>query len=888
MNLVITQQVALDNALVAPEKQLKIERCNARIEFSKPQREETYQVILEALKLSPYYLAFLITAKVLEIYMHYFKNTIRKIRNSYAYNFKLDKKKFQVDTKRTFAAIISRCIFWKTTGLDRLMELLAQILWGMCNQKNVDYVALLWEDFMYQADNKEISLARKEHMSYPRFTKVIINHFKVLKQSKEETHKVHATDSSEGVGFQPKVLDKHEDKTAGTDEGTDTKPEVPDVPTYEFESENKSWGDSQDDESNDGDNDDNDEEEKTQDDEYVRTPDYYVPTDEESRKENREFDEEEYDDLYKDVNIKPKDTEPKKKTGSSKKSSSVSSDFASKFLNLYNVPPTESKVASLMNVKTHQEDSSTQAPLPPPPLLTVSMTTILETSTNVTIRMGISQFKHVDHSAKLLATVKQKIPTIVDDLLSTRIGFATQTALQSYNAEFKKKSQEKKDRYIDVIEKSIKYIINYEIKNQLPQILPKEVSDFATSVIQSTVTKSLKNVVLAKSSSQSQSTYEDATSLTEFELKKILLDKLEKSKSYRATEQHKDLYDTLVKSYHLDMDLFYSYGKAYSLKRDREDKDKDKDPLAGSDQGLKKKKASKDVEPSKGSKSKDSKSSSSKGTKTQPKSSGKSTQAEEPVFEVADTEMPQNQGTDVDQTIDQLNVKPALKHDWFKKPKRPLVPGPDWNARKMIDFRPPQTWISRIAQTEKPPLTFDELINTPIDFSAYVMNNLKLDNLTQQHFVEPAFNLLKGTCKSRVELEYHFEECYKVVNDRLDWTNLEGQEYPFDLSKPLPNSMDSQATGYPSMMCTPERESFQLLMLSYEVKKISNLERDVIFDLNVALQMFTRRVVIQKRVEDLQLGVESYQKKLNITSPETFRSNIPNKTPYTAYNNPHP
>nr|GEW58129.1 hypothetical protein [Tanacetum cinerariifolium] len=46
------------------------------------------------------------------------------------------------------------------------------------------------------------------------------------------------------------------------------------------------------------------------------------------------------------------------------------------------------------------------------------------------------------------------------------------------------------------------------------------------------------------------------------------------------------------------------------------------------------------------------------------------------------------------------------------------------------------------------------------------------------------------------------------------------------------------------------------------------------------------RVVILKRVEDLQLGVESYQKKLNITRPETFRFDISSMTPYTAYNNP--
>ncbi|GJY19635.1 hypothetical protein Tco_0391126 [Tanacetum coccineum] len=70
------------------------------------------------------------------------------------------------------------------------------------------------------------------------------------------------------------------------------------------------------------------------------------------------------------------------------------------------------------------------------------------------------------------------------------------------------------------------------------------------------------------------------------------------------------------------------------------------------------------------------------------------------------------------------------------------------------------------------------------------------------------------------------------------------------------------------------------------VRKLSNLERDAIFDLGVALEMFTRRMIILKRVEDLQLGVESYQKKFNITKPETFKSDISNKTPYIAYNNP--
>ncbi|GJR78961.1 hypothetical protein Tco_0149746, partial [Tanacetum coccineum] len=148
------------------------------------------------------------------------------------------------------------------------------------------------------------------------------------------------------------------------------------------------------------------------------------------------------------------------------------------------------------------------------------------------------------------------------------------------------------------------------------QILLKKASDYATPVIQSTITESLENVVLAKSYSQPKSTYEAAASLIEFEMKKIILDKMQKSKSYRAAQEHRDLCDALVKYYKLDKDLFVSYGKAYSLKRDSEDKDKDEDPPARSDQGLKRRKTSKDAESSKGSKSKESKSSSSKSTKS--------------------------------------------------------------------------------------------------------------------------------------------------------------------------------------------------------------------------------------------------------------------------------
>ncbi|GJX38019.1 hypothetical protein Tco_0251322 [Tanacetum coccineum] len=1042
INPIVTQQVALGNSLVAPEKRLNIEKCNARIKFSKPHREETYQVTLEALKLSHCYPAFQITAEVPEIYMHHIWTTIKKIGNSDAYNFKLDKKKCRVDTE-VFCEILQICSilpnqefvelhledellsFIKDLGasLGRQLDLIVSGNHELksCGDKTISmrnkinlhtirddsllgtlkfvsktedsqkYGALI-PDGMINQDIKD-SKAYKTYYDFPtgkvaskkagKFKKiaspsrklspvketepikkakrvkrpakkstaaptagVVIRYTpgefvskkkapakvdrgkgiellsvaailedaqlkKVLKKSRQETHKLQASGSSEGANFESEVPDESKAKPSDTSEGTGVKPRVPDVlKANTSDSDNKSWGDSKDesDDINDDDNandDDNENEDndgndahdskRTDSDDDDENPSFTLKDyEKEEHDEEYEFDddnenvyEEEDDDLYKDVDVRSLGEEYEKErkgneemtdadqnTESSKQSSSVSSDFASKFLILDNDPPVVDEVAFMMNVKNHQEESSTQEPtfftipkavipetstthtttIPPtismitplPQLSTPSPApTTVPTTTSIpalpdfsslfgfdqrvsTLEQELSQFKQADHSVQLLEYVKSQISTIVDKFLSTRIRYATRTALQSYTKEFEKKAQEERKLYIDVVEKSVKDIIKDE----------------------STVNESLKNVILAKSSSQLKSIYEAAASLTEFELKKILLDKIEKSKLYQAAPEHKELYDGLVKSYNLDKHLFSSYRNVYSLKRDREDEDKDEDPRAGSNQGLKKWKMSKDAEPPKGSKSKESKTRSSKGT-------------------------------------------------------------------------------------------------------------------------------------NFVELEYHFEECYKAITDQLDWNNPEGHEYPFDLSKPLPlieaqgrqvvpanyffnndlkylkggSSSRKYTTsttrtktakydnieGIKDMVLTlwspvkvaydkfamwgishwgPKRQKFygyvsnreskhdvfsrkriiavthvkvmkwygygyleeiiirredqklykfkegdfprlnmsdiEDLMLLLVQKKLSNLEKDVIFDLNVALRMFTRRIVILKRVEDLQLRVDVY------------------------------
>nr|GEW21526.1 hypothetical protein [Tanacetum cinerariifolium] len=162
------------------------------------------------------------------------------------------------------------------------------------------------------------------------------------------------------------------------------------------------------------------------------------------------------------------------------------------------------------------------------------------------------------------------------------------------------KAKDERKRYIDLVEKSVKENIKDDVKSQLPEILPKEVSDYATPIIQSTITESFENMSWL-------------------------------NLPLNPNQHTRQLHHSLC-------------------------------------------------------------------SKSQPKSSGKSTQAEKLVFETVYTKMPLNQGEDLGNTDDQPNVKEALKDDWFNKPERPSTPESDWNTTKSIDFRPPQTWISKIAK----------------------------------------------------------------------------------------------------------------------------------------------------------------------------------------------
>ncbi|GKE60011.1 hypothetical protein Tco_1510378, partial [Tanacetum coccineum] len=320
------------------------------------------------------------------------------------------------------------------------------------------------------------------------------------------------------------------------------------------------------------------------------------------------------------------------------------------------------------------------------------------------------------------------------------------------------------------------------------------------------------------------------------------------------------------------------------------------------------------------------------------KSSRKSVQSKEPEFEVADSNKPQDQEGNLGNDDDEPIKETISKRD---------------------------CWLMTLASsTDKPSNPFDELMSTTIDFSAYIMNGLKITNLTQETLLGPAFRLLKGTRSNYAELEYDFGEFMSrnrqkvpvdyFFNNDLKYlqggvltmtyttfiTKTKAAQYDLPGIKDMvPNIWSPVKVAYDKHALwgisywREQRKTFHgyawglhdaystkhiLAVTQVEVirihgygylkeivirrsdndlytfkkgdfprlrindiedmlllviqNRLTNLSGDDVFDFAIALRMFTRSLVIQKQVEDLQLGVESYQKKINVTKPETIKS----------------
>nr|GFB16068.1 hypothetical protein [Tanacetum cinerariifolium] len=91
-----------------------------------------------------------------------------------------------------------------------------------------------------------------------------------------------------------------------------------------------------------------------------------------------------------------------------------------------------------------------------------------------------------------------------------------------------------------------------------------------------------------------------------------------------------------------------------------------------------------------------------------------------------------------------------------------------WNTTLPAAQRDAQLWISDLERKTDARSSFNKLFDTPIDFSNFIMHRLNVDTLTPDLLAGPTYELIRGSCTSLTELEYHLEEVYKANTDQLD------------------------------------------------------------------------------------------------------------------------
>nr|GEV52619.1 hypothetical protein [Tanacetum cinerariifolium] len=662
-------------------------------------------------------------------------------------------------------------------------------------------------------------------------------------------------------------------------EGTGTIPGVPDVPTDESEEE-ISWkstdeegDDDDDDEGDDGEegNDEQDDNDARDDDDQEDERDDDEDDQEEGSDDEQASDEEEFIHLSLSTHAE-EETRDEKSFDPIPKSPENTDDEGNGEENLgMNVGREEGQD------EEDEKDKYTETMLNPTP--DVGIESIFETTSQMDVQTPTSvaplhvSAPTVTPSTIATITTTQQAPTpptttpstLLQDLPNFGSLFGFDHRLKTLEANFSEFMQT--NQFAGAV-------------SSIPGIVQRYMDQRMNEAVK-TVNEQLEVEVLTRSSNSSKTSYAIAADLSEMELKKILIKKMEGNKSIHRSNEKRNLYKAFVEAYESDKIILDTYGDTVTLKRRHDDDtDKDEEPSAGSDQG-----GPKDIE----------------------------------------KERSQSQ-----QALQRRKLQGALasQHKGLNLDKR-------WQA---------------------------------------------IDTLTPKLLAGPTYELMKGSCKSLVELEFFLEEVYKVTTDQLDWVNPEGQQYPHNMLKPLPLIPNSQGRrvipfdhfinndlvylrgGASSRKYTTsvtktkaadyghikwiedlvpramamwiqelvgydkhalwgishwgcKRQQFYSFAVNRESARDVYSKRRIIAvtELKIVewhnykhLDWITmrkdddklykfkegdfKRLHIQDiedmRVEDFQLGVESYQKKLNLTRPDTYRSDLKRKDAYIAYSNP--
>nr|GEX10928.1 hypothetical protein [Tanacetum cinerariifolium] len=315
----------------------------------------------------------------------------------------------------------------------------------------------------------------------------------------------------------------------------------------------------------------------------------------------------------------------------------------------------------------------------------------------------------------------------------------------------------------------------------------------------------LEAEVLTRLSNSSKTSYAVIADLSEMVLKKILIEKMEGNKSIHRSNKQRNLYKALVKAYEYDKIILDTYEDTVTLKRRRDDDaDKDEEPSAGSDRGPR------------------------------------------------------------DEEKEGSQSQQALQRRKLPRPRARLHKG--LNLDKRLQARVMKKCggariLSKRSLEGRCVIPFDHFINNDLEYlrggdssHKYTTFVTKTKAADYGH-IKWIEDLVPRTMWIQEPVGYDKHALWGISH----WGRKRQQFYEFTVNKEDDDKLHKFKEGDFKRLCIQDIEDMLLLLVQ---GKLTNLMVEERFAFNVSLRMFTRSIVIQRYVEDLQLDNKDKQNRL--------------------------
>nr|GFA60314.1 hypothetical protein [Tanacetum cinerariifolium] len=264
----------------------------------------------------------------------------------------------------------------------------------------------------------------------------------------------------------------------------------------------------------------------------------------------------------------------------------------------------------------------------------------------------------------------------------------------------------------------------------------------------------------------------------------------------------------------------------------------------------------------------------------------------------------------------------------------------DIDAAHLLKIKTRPDWLKPVPEEDRPETPEPYWIILLIDVLEKKLRKIDLEGL--------AFKVVKSFHENSISLQFHREECHRLLTDQVDLVNTEGHRLVSDVSKLL-RLRGSPAYGIthwwfkrkdfyitthnaPSdyhavrshmrilsvisiktferyvytflkeiVICRADYNEYKISEADFKNLHLNDLEDMYLLHLQGKLNhlpgsdkvclynilnLWIRNIVIKQRVGDLQLGIGSYQTKLNLTKPRWDASYFLFKEDYTIISKP--